>query len=143
MKKAKSNAKSNAKPKKPKARPRAHAKRRRPDLATMAAETRRRVQTPRQAALLPEVQDADLDATCRMIADARELSARGRALEAEAKPTALRQMQDKGYAGYKAHGVELARIPGGEELRVRVTMRTDNLGVREDQEPEDQPGADE
>lgn len=76
-----------------------------------------------RAVLLPgmeQVRNARLDHLCADIGDARDQMNISRTLEKEAVAGALDVMHRGNLSIYKAAGVELARVPGSERLRVRL-----------------------
>jgi hypothetical protein len=61
-----------------------------------------------------------LDNLCESIAEERDTMNRARQEEADLLKTALQTMVKGNISVYKHGGVELARIPGAERLRVRL-----------------------
>lgn len=70
---------------------------------------------------MEQVRYRDLDASCNSIAETREEINLLRADEAGYEQTALTQMRKHNLTTYRHAGVELARVPGEEKLRVRTT----------------------
>lgn len=62
-----------------------------------------------------------LDNLCESIAEHRERMNAARTEEQSDVSAALQEMQKKGIHTFKHNGVELARVPGAEKLRVRLT----------------------
>ena len=67
------------------------------------------------------MRNARLDHLCEEVGDCRERMNQDRGIEQSAIRDALTEMQRTGVQAYKHAGVEFARIPGGEKLRVRLT----------------------
>lgn len=116
----KKTSKANGKAGKPRLR---SIKRRLEDTARKLTGAPRKAAKPRQAALpgTAQIRNKRLDHLCEEIGDARDKMNGARALEQSAIADALGEMQRTDGRAYKHAGVELARMPGGEKLRVRVT----------------------
>lgn len=80
-------------------------------------------------------QDAVLDRLCRSIGERRGTMADLRADDAGDMQAALNRMRVIGRAAYRQHGVELARVPGEEKLRVRTSR--DEATAEVEEEPGD------
>lgn len=65
-----------------------------------------------------------LDNVCEGIANERGIMNAASLEEKSLIQSALQVMQAKGVQVYKHAGVELARVPGAEKLRVRLTKET-------------------
>lgn len=74
-----------------------------------------------------------LDDICASISDTRGQQADLRAEEAGLEQTALHLMRKHNKTAWRAHGVELVRVPGEEKLRVRTSRDT----ATAETEPED------
>lgn len=98
---------------------------------------------PRQQSLPDEsmerVRSRRLDSICESIADERDKVNEAKKEEGGLISSALQEMQAKGIQVYKHGGVELARVPGAEKLRVRRVKDEGDAGA-EDLEPGDQGG---
>lgn len=70
---------------------------------------------------MEQVRNRRLDNFCEAINDARTVKNAQQIEEDSAIQGSLREMHDKGVDVYKHAGVELARVPGTEKLRVRLT----------------------
>jgi hypothetical protein len=79
--------------------------------------------TPRSAALpgMEQVRDVVLDRLCESIGDARDQMNQLRADEAGDTQAALTRMRERKITTYQHAGVEMARVPGEEKLRVRTS----------------------
>lgn len=87
------------------------------------------------------VRDKVLDKLAEGIGDERDAQAAARSNENGYKQSALRRMRDKGIFVHQHAGVELARVPGEEVLRVRRTKQeatAENLPEGETEQTEDQ-----
>lgn len=80
---------------------------------------------------MEQVRDRSLDRLCEGIGDVRETMNEARQEEAGLIASALKRMQEKNTTVYKHAGVELARIPGADKLRVRVTKDDGDASVGE------------
>lgn len=98
---------------------------------------------PRQITLPDEsmerVRSKRLDAICESIADERDKVNEAKKEEGGLISSALQEMQNKGIQVYKHGGVELARVPGAEKLRVRRVKDEGDAGA-EDLEAGDEGG---
>lgn len=72
---------------------------------------------------MEQVRDTRLDALCESIGDTRDRLATLRADEQADTGAALKRMRERSLTSYRHAGVEMARVPGEEKLRVRVTSR--------------------
>jgi hypothetical protein len=72
-----------------------------------------------------------LDNLCESIAEERDTMNRARAEEADLLKTALQTMVKGNISVYKHGGVELARIPGAERLRVRLVKEQGDAGAED------------
>lgn len=70
---------------------------------------------------MEQARDRRLDNLCESIAEHRGVMNRARVEEQSDIAAALQHMVKKGTSVYKHGGVELARVPGAERLRVRLT----------------------
>jgi hypothetical protein len=70
---------------------------------------------------MEQVRDQRLDNLCEAMADHRRVMNAARVEEQGDIATALQHMVKKGISVYKHGGIELARVPGAERLRVRLT----------------------
>ena len=73
---------------------------------------------------MDQVRDQRLDNLCAAIPEPRRVMNRARVEEQGDVAAALQHMVKKGTSVYKHGGVELARVPGAEKLRVRLTKET-------------------
>lgn len=73
---------------------------------------------------LEQVRDRKLDNLCESIAEHRRVMNAARVEEQSDVAAALQHMVKKSSSVYKHGGVELARVPGAERLRVRLTKET-------------------
>jgi hypothetical protein len=82
--------------------------------------------SPRSQALpgMEQQRNVKLDNVCEGIADERRVMNAAKVEERGLIQSALQLMQQKGIQVYKHGGVELARVPGSESLRVRLTKQT-------------------
>lgn len=91
---------------------------------TAATPTGRRKNAGPQQAQLPgteQVRDGRLDAICESIGATRDQMAECNRDEQGDKQAALKRMRERGIMTHRHAGVELARVPGEEVLRVRRT----------------------
>lgn len=70
---------------------------------------------------LEQVRDRRLDNLCESMAEHRRAMNAARTEEVTDIAAALQHMVKKGISVYKHGGIELARVPGAERLRVRLT----------------------
>ena len=70
---------------------------------------------------MEQVRDVRLDNLCESIAEDRRVMNQARQDEAGSVQAALKRMQDNDVVVYRHGGIELARVPGAEKLRVRPT----------------------
>lgn len=70
---------------------------------------------------MEQARSRKLDNLCESIAEHRERMNAARTEEQSDISAALQEMQKKGIHTFKHNGVELARVPGAEKLRVRLT----------------------
>ncbi len=83
---------------------------------------------------LEQVRDAVLDNICEGIGDERGRMNAAKTEEKGLIQAALQRMQKRGLSVFRHAGVELARVPGAEKLRVRLTKEAGDAG-EEDLEP--------
>ena len=76
-----------------------------------------------------QVRDGVLDRLCESIGETRDEMNRLRGDELSDTQAALKRMREKGTFVHQHAGVELARVPGEEKLRVR---RTSNEATAEE-----------
>jgi len=90
---------------------------------TEPAPTPKRGRPPRQRALPGHegVRSEKLDSLCESIGDERETMNKARTETQALIAAALEIMTKKGISVYRNATIELARIPGADKLRVRVT----------------------
>lgn len=84
---------------------------------------------------LPGLEDTRIEAlddVATSIADIRAKMAELRELEGTDLRTALKLMRDHGRMTWRAAGVELARVPGEEKLRVRTSKESATAESEED-----------
>lgn len=123
MSKKKAPKKAAPKKAKPATKPKAKA-------AKTTKSTRPRAQT------LPgmeQVRHTKLDRLCEGISECREVMNDQRGIEGEKCRSALVYMHDNNVTTYRYAGIELARVPGEEKLRVRsskekATLETEDTG---------------
>ncbi len=72
----------------------------------------------------------DLDHICDLIGEARQEANRANTEEAEQKKNALPFMTKHRISVYRHAGVELARIPGADKLRVRLRDEDGDAAVK-------------
>ena len=77
---------------------------------------------------MEQVRNARLDNLCESIADQRRVMNAARQQEQADIQGALQEMQRKGVQTFRHGGVELARVPGAEKLRVRLTTEEGDAG---------------
>lgn len=87
---------------------------------------------------MDQVRDRRLDNLCESIAEHRGAMNKARVEEQSDIAAALQHMVKKGHQVYKHGGIELARVPGAERLRVRLTKEqgdadADDLETGEDE----------
>lgn len=104
--------------------------------ATAAAnKARAKPKGPRSQALpgmgAGEVRNTKLDNICEGIAEERAAKNAADLEEKQLTSTALQVMQSSKVSAYRHAGVELARVPGAEKLRVRLTKETGDSEVSE------------
>lgn len=85
---------------------------------------------------MEQVRSRKLDNLCEGIADCRGQKNAAVTEEKSLDASALQVMVQQGITVYRHGGVELARIPGAEKLRVRMTKEEGDAGA-EDLEPSD------
>jgi hypothetical protein len=78
---------------------------------------------------MEQVRNARLDHLCEDIGDNRDAMNAARASEQEAVAGALAVMHRDKISVYKHGGIELARVPGSEKLRVRLVKDQGNADV--------------
>jgi hypothetical protein len=109
-----------------------------------AREAKPRKKAPASIPLpgMEQIRDAALDRLCEQIGECRDQMNQAKRDEASLDASALQRMSRSsekfptGRTVYRHAGVELARIPGADKLRVRVTKETG------DADDEDQVGDD-
>lgn len=77
---------------------------------------------------LEQARDAELDNLCEEIAEDRAIENAARKRSQAHIQAALQRMQQKGKNTHRHGGVELARVPGAEKLRVRLTGEEGDAG---------------
>lgn len=70
---------------------------------------------------MDQVRNTRLDNLCEGMAESRRAMAQARTTENGDIVAALQEMQRKQVSVYRHAGIELARVPGAEKLRVRLT----------------------
>jgi hypothetical protein len=73
---------------------------------------------------MEQIRNVKLDNICEGIAEERGTMNAAKQQETGLIQSALQVMTGKGIQVYKHGGVELARVPGAEKLRVRLTKET-------------------
>jgi len=109
-----------------------------PALSGSARRAEGRKTGPRSQVLpgMAQVRSKRLDNLCEGIAECRETK-NGAVLEEKSlEESALQTMVRENKAVYRHGGVELARIPGAERLRVRLTKETGDADASDLQEAE-------
>ena len=95
---------------------------------------------------MEQVRSRKLDNLCEAIGDEREMKNKADTEEKGLLQSALREMQSRNVHIYKHGGVELARVPGSEKLRVRLTKDEGDAdvssGTTTAQNAEEVPGDD-
>lgn len=84
--------------------------------------------------VLPTMEQARsqrLDNLCEEIAEERETMNGAKVKEKASTASALKAMQERNLTVYKHAGVELARVPGAEKLRVRLVNDDGDASVGE------------
>lgn len=104
--------------------------------ARHAKVSRRRAASPRSQTLpgFDQVRSRALDNLCEAIGDVRATMSAAKLEEAGLLKSTLQAMQRADIALYRHARVELARVPGAEKVRVRVTKEEGDAGA-EDLEP--------
>jgi hypothetical protein len=77
---------------------------------------------------LEQVRSAKLDNLCEGIAEVRTVMNNAKVEESGLIAAALQTMVQRSLQVYKHGGVELARVPGAEKLRVRLTKEQGDAG---------------
>lgn len=77
---------------------------------------------------------------CEAIADARAQAADARDLEKDQKTIAHQAMKKEDRTSFRSHGIELARVPGEEKLRVRATKKQESTTSVQTEETQPQGG---
>lgn len=93
-----------------------------------------------------KVRDTVLDKLCEGIGDERDAQSNSKASERGYLQSALKRMREKGIFVHQHAGVELARVPGEEKLRVRRTSQdatAENLPEGETEHEEQPEGQEE
>ena len=85
---------------------------------------------PRSQALpgMEQVRSQRLDNICESIVEERTRMNKAKTEETGLVQSALQEMTKRGIPVYRHGGVELARIPGAEKLRVRLTKEQGDAG---------------
>jgi len=94
---------------------------------------------------MEQLRNKRLDNLCESIAEHRERMNAARVEEQSDIVAALQEMQKKNIHTFKHNGVELARVPGAEKLRVRMTKDHGDAGdddLNDDEITDDQPEGD-
>lgn len=86
---------------------------------------------------LERIRSRKLDNLCEGIAECREQKNIAVKEETSLDLSALQVMVKEGIHVYRHRGVELARIPGAEKLRVRITKEEGDAGEQDLHVPED------
>lgn len=81
---------------------------------------RRRPKTPVLPGMEGMVQDQELDSICSAIADNMHIANEADETLKGLKGNGLSALRKKNRTVYKAHGVEIVRVPGDEKLRTRL-----------------------
>lgn len=104
-----------------------------PKRALKAKAKSSRPKGPRSQSLpgMSEVRNTRLDNICEGIAEERQQKNAADLEEKQLTSTALQVMQSSKISAYRHAGVELARVPGAEKLRVRLTKETGDSEVSE------------
>lgn len=91
-----------------------------------AARTVKRARGARSQVLpgMEQVRDVKLDNLCEAIGQVRATANEAKQEEAGLIASTLQRMVAKDVSVYRHAGVELARVPGAEKLRVRLTKET-------------------
>ena len=97
-----------------------------------AKEAKARVKAQKQPALIPGLRIKALDKLCEQISDTRAAMNRLRGEETDLERHAHKEMQEHGQMTWSAAGVELARVPGDEKLRVRTIRETSTTQAPEE-----------
>lgn len=102
---------------------------------------KKRPASPRSQALpgMEQQRNVKLDNICEAIHDERSVMNAAKTEEKGLIQSALQLMQQKGVQVYKHGGLELARVPGSEILRVRLTKQTGDADASDLEQPE--PGS--
>jgi hypothetical protein len=87
---------------------------------------------------MEQVRNVRLDRLCESLGDTRDQMNRLRQDEASDMQGCLTEMRAKGLTSYRHAGVELARVPGEEKLRVRTSKEKATAEV-EEPEGDDNP----
>jgi hypothetical protein len=105
------------------------AKRRRASKTDRKRPDKKR-RTARQPALpgTESVRSEKLDAICEGIGEERDTMNAAKLEEAALVTAALDLMQKRGITVYRHATIELARVPGAEKLRVRITKEEGDAG---------------
>lgn len=86
---------------------------------------------------MQQVRNVRLDHICESIGEARTQMNDAKQEEGGLIQTALQVMQNGKVTVYRHGGVELARVPGAEKLRVRLTKEQGDADAGDLEEPED------
>ena len=86
-----------------------------------SVQAKGRKHAPKLQALpgLEDIRHAVLGPCCERIADARTQAQEAAAAEDDEKQVALATMRKENRQSFRAYGIELVRVPGHEELRVK------------------------
>lgn len=92
---------------------------------------------------MEQVRSRKLDNICESINDCRSQKNDAVTEERSLEASALQVMQKEDRTVYRHGGVELARIPGAEKLRVRLTKEEGDADESNLKKPEPEPEPDE
>jgi hypothetical protein len=87
---------------------------------------------------MEQVRNVRLDHLCEAIAEHRGALNEAKANEQGDIQASLAEMQRKGVTVYRHAGVELARVPGAEKLRVRLTKEEGDADAGDFEPSEDE-----
>ena len=87
---------------------------------------------------MEEIRNGRLDNLCEAIGDERERMNAAKVEEQASIQAALQEMQRTSTTVYRHAGIELARVPGAEKIRVRVTKETGDADANNFKPPADE-----
>jgi hypothetical protein len=101
-----------------------------------------KLRSPRAQPLpgMEQVRDVQLDRICESIGETRDTMNKLRSDEAGDERAALLRMRTRSLTSYRHAGVELARVPGEEKLRVRTSRTSATAETDEAGEPGEEAG---